>query len=327
MQGFYLLLVSGGVLVFLSYVYPQLHASTPIWLTLSIPITVSLFYLSFFVVSFSSPGIVGEVPVKYQHDFVLYAPKECRTCKIVKPARSKHCSVCDKCVALCDHHCLWINNCVGQNNYRYFMAFLLCNVVGTLQGTVLGGLTFYANYLQNANLVYRNSNQQKVSTLHAVWYLSMVHAELAAFTIFCGMVFLLLLSFFLYQCYLVCVGVTTNESSKWSDLVFDIKTSSSLDPLKMGLENYNYLKAMQPLVAKTNLVPSFADYRQTHSQQLSTIPSELESKTVFSKKNKCTYVVVTNPSQLFNFYHNGFVRNWQNILVPSSNVPQKDKVF
>jgi palmitoyltransferase ZDHHC4 len=35
--------------------------------------------------------------------------------------------MCDICVAGYDHHCIWINQCVGIGNYRYFLAFLICN--------------------------------------------------------------------------------------------------------------------------------------------------------------------------------------------------------
>lgn len=48
----------------------------------------------------------------------------CDKCRIVKPDRSHHCSVCHKCVLKMDHHCPWVNNCVSFTNYKYFILFL-----------------------------------------------------------------------------------------------------------------------------------------------------------------------------------------------------------
>lgn len=48
----------------------------------------------------------------------------CTACIIRKPLRSKHCSDCDRCVAKFDHHCPWVDNCIGENNLKYFVGFL-----------------------------------------------------------------------------------------------------------------------------------------------------------------------------------------------------------
>ncbi|XP_043489696.1 palmitoyltransferase ZDHHC2-like isoform X3 [Polistes fuscatus] len=48
----------------------------------------------------------------------------CEKCHLIKPDRAHHCSVCGTCVLKMDHHCPWVNNCVGFHNYKFFMLFL-----------------------------------------------------------------------------------------------------------------------------------------------------------------------------------------------------------
>lgn len=56
-------------------------------------------------------------------DFVK--PAICGICAVWKPPRAHHCRRCNRCVFRMDHHCLWIDNCVGYRNQKSFILFLL----------------------------------------------------------------------------------------------------------------------------------------------------------------------------------------------------------
>lgn len=49
----------------------------------------------------------------------------CQRCLRTKPDRCHHCSQCNKCILKMDHHCPWVANCIGFNNYKYFLTMLL----------------------------------------------------------------------------------------------------------------------------------------------------------------------------------------------------------
>ena len=63
--------------------------------------------------------------------------KFCKRCKAFKPIRAHHCSICGRCIIKMDHHCPWVNNCIGQYNQKYFLLFLFYVILGEMYAVTL----------------------------------------------------------------------------------------------------------------------------------------------------------------------------------------------
>ncbi|XP_062500243.1 palmitoyltransferase ZDHHC3-like [Corticium candelabrum] len=61
----------------------------------------------------------------------------CSKCETYRPPRAHHCRTCRRCIRKMDHHCPWINNCVGEFNQKYFLLFLLYTGVGCAYAFIL----------------------------------------------------------------------------------------------------------------------------------------------------------------------------------------------
>ncbi len=64
----------------------------------------------------------------------IFDPNDlCAQCELIKTKQSRHCVICGRCVQRFDHHCPWLNNCVGYRNHLYFYLFVLSLTLYTIQ--------------------------------------------------------------------------------------------------------------------------------------------------------------------------------------------------
>jgi len=74
----------------------------------------------------TDPGYIKNKDIDFLHLLEVSDNTQlCPDCLTVRTSRSRHCSVCERCVERFDHHCPWINNCVGAKNHNYFYQFVI----------------------------------------------------------------------------------------------------------------------------------------------------------------------------------------------------------
>ncbi len=172
----------------------------------------------------STPGYIVEGNISrfdnYPYDNLLYVNKKCPTLGFRKLARSKYDRYTNSHVARFDHYCGWIDNTVGEENYRYFLLFLLVHVLMVSYGTYVSYYLFRGEIIDKnlMNAIFFNTEtgkEVKADYFVISHYLFMKHFQLAAAsTLMAGMVIALGL-FFCFHMYIAANGMTTNEYYKW----------------------------------------------------------------------------------------------------------------
>ena len=74
----------------------------------------------------------------------------CEICDTHVLNSAKHCGACNRCVNEFDHHCRWINNCVGAKNYIWFFRLICAAFAMTLLHNITNGFVIYLLFVKDA---------------------------------------------------------------------------------------------------------------------------------------------------------------------------------
>ena len=143
----------------------------------------------------------------YPYDDFLYTNKICPTLKIRKLARSKYDKYSGRHIPRFDHFCGWLNQPIGEVNYRWFLLFLLVHVGMCVYGTTV-------LYLLLRGEIEKESGFFQTKLVMMIWKHLWV---VMTFLLMVTMCFVLG-TFFAFHLWLTAKNMTTNEYFKWKEI-------------------------------------------------------------------------------------------------------------
>ena len=316
----YLVIVGGSWFVIFAVVYPRIDASTTVSNVhkyIGLVVCASCFQ-SWRFASGKSPGIITARSIpkyeNYPYDNALFVEgRICPTYGIPKLPRSKFDRYTELHIARFDHFCGWLHNPIGEENYRWFLLFLLVHIGMCIYGFVICGYLFLDEVKEKRlwEVTFYNAatNTKFSADLWIVMQFLVQRNQMLSSVFFLMGVMVITLGMFLgYHCWITSRGMTTNETFKWSELKqwHQRETKIFNEAVKAGLVIHNTISITKP---------ELGDGDVTCTGAASKKENEVKEEVVEEQERP----PVSNPGPMpTNIYNNGFIENWKDIIFPRS---------
>ncbi|KAJ3431732.1 palmitoyltransferase [Anaeramoeba flamelloides] len=328
---FYLSLVGSSLFKFFRDLYPMVIDSPvlgKVHAFVYIPIIFVLLVFSFLKAALTDPGTINKQNVElylklYPYDNQFFFPRECVTCKIMKPARSKHCKFLNKCVPRYDHYCSWLMNSIGEKNYRWFLLFLFSNSLMCCYGSYILFKFLYFQ-IEDEGLftnTFYDEDGFEIETGFKFYLSFLVYFHRRALLLFllAFIMGLVVVGFFLFQFLFIKSNITTNESYKKAWLQ-DYITNKSKQQRSGNLTNTNKKTSKKQR--------SSANKDQKKKNETRSEKKEKRKESLIKQKNHqqkklqlddyADILLKIDPNNINSYYNQGFWKNFLEIIFPLS---------
>ncbi|KAM6994635.1 palmitoyltransferase ZDHHC11 isoform 1-T1 [Tautogolabrus adspersus] len=251
---------------------------------------------------------------------------QCYLCDVNVGPKVKHCGVCNKCVEDFDHHCKWLNTCVGGRNYWCFFAALSSATLGVFVLVIVIIFIFIQHYLDPNSL--RTAPQFDSLLGNGTWLIFLPLAPikttsaglliLAFVTIMLSITCLLLLTHLLgFHFYLFHKGISTYDYVKIRrQKEARIRDTEAGNPHDSKIKNrapQNPVSSIdcEPALSQTSSSCNFEDGGQLTSRLSESICTELENFKKSAEKENSFHYGTENPTEKTREMSVGDIQNWK----------------
>ena len=166
-------------------------------------ILITIIMIFYYYILFSSdPGIIKKEKSKYSNLLEVLDDKKdvinyCPINFFLMEENSKYCLICQNYIKGFNHHCYWVGNCIGKNNFNKFMTFICICILYTGYNLLMIIIYFIPKFIKKIlllnkdNDIYVNNNEidseQKGSNFN---FVKGIRGCLGILGIYIGIVFL-----------------------------------------------------------------------------------------------------------------------------------------